>query len=737
MKVKATSDQLIDDIEKLAKAAKKPKKPAKKKEADMSDGMIDDIVGDICSQLKDEGAAQTVDSDVNLGEAIDYVSTTIPALDGRIGRPGLPVGRVIEAYGPPDSGKCLKKGTQVLMHDGTVKLVEDIIAGDKIMGPDSTPREVLSICRGREKMYSVIPNYGEEWGCNASHILSLVCNYAVTSKFVKGAVYNLSINEFLDLPEHVRAKLKLYRTGVEFQPSATQYDPYWVGLWLGDGTTGATHITKDEPELEPFFEDFADRHELIYRKRINKERTSTYVFTKYEVSGGKANPLLDFVRTLVVNDEKRIPQNYLVNSRENRLQLLAGLLDTDGYYNRAGFEIVTKYDGLARDILFLCRSLGLRATCAKTIKSIKETGFVGEYNRIYISGGCHEIPTLLSRKQAEVRRDQRNHLVTGFELRDDGEGEYFGFTLSGDRLFLLGDFTVAHNTTLATHVMIETQRRGGIAILADTEKKFYLERAAAMGLDVKRVIMLRATTIEELFAKVEAAVKAVRKRAADRIVTIVWDSLGGTPTKAELKGKSDDEHMATAARVTKKNLRRTVQMIHDQKIMFLVLNHSIAKIGVMFGEKSTSAGGDGIKFYSTVRLKFIPIGKIKEDDDVVGRRVIIETAKNHLARPNQSVELEIRDLGMTAHDAFIADALKAGVLQRGSAKGKKAEKPEAEDGEQKAGGSQSYRLSDGTVLKGKRGVREWYDALPSEQRRHMLGLVYPQTIGRYLQRTGK
>lgn len=347
-------------------------------------------------------------------------------------------------YGEPGQGKCLGKGTPLIMADGSVKKVEDVLVGDMLMGPDSKPRKVLSLARGREKMYKVIPNYGDEWTCNESHILSLRCNYSASDqrKYLKNNIYNMSVREFLDLPPGHKHNLKLWKTGIDFEEMDVPYDPYWVGLWLGDGSKNLTTISKPDVELECYFEAFADKHNLTYRKRSNSgERCPSHLFATG--AGNTNNPLLDFVKTLLKEDQKHIPDVYKYNSFENRMFLLAGLLDTDGYMcpRLESFEFCTKYEHLKNDFLYLARSLGFKANSSEKIIDNRI------YYRIYLSGRTEKIPTLIPRKQASKGAQKYYSLNTGFELEDLGEGDYYGFEIDGDGLFLLGDFTVTHNTS--------------------------------------------------------------------------------------------------------------------------------------------------------------------------------------------------------------------------------------------------------------------------------------------------
>jgi hypothetical protein len=163
-------------------------------------------------------------------------------------------------------------------------------------------------------------------------------------------------------------------------------------------------------------------------------------------TGGKVkNELLNQLRA-VVGDGTELPLGYLTSSRENRAQFLAGLLDTDGTPNNGGFEIVQKVRGFADGVCFLARSLGLRATLREKLVN------GASYWRVIISGECSKLPLRIARKRPAPRQQVKRVNRTVFTIEPCGTGEYAGFELDGDGRFLLGDFTVTHNTSSAAAI---------------------------------------------------------------------------------------------------------------------------------------------------------------------------------------------------------------------------------------------------------------------------------------------
>lgn len=366
-------------------------------------------------------------------------------------------GCVIEAG--VGSGKCHGKGTKILMYDGSVKNVEDVLVGDQLMGPDSKPRNVLSLARGKENMYKIIPKKGEPFTCNESHILSL--RLSGGDNLYKGRrhddIYHIHIYDLKNMNKHLIRDLKLWRTGVEFNEYSFDYDPYFFGLWIADGSFNRPEITKPDIEIKEYLKKFAYDNGLIFYEKKNKQgKCPTYSISinDYRSRKGirKKNPLQESLNDFRSDGKKRIPKKYLTSSRQHRLLLLSGIIDGDGYYGGGSYEVSCKDDGLKDDILYLARSLGFAAYAKIKKSSIKKINFIGQYWRIIISGNIDLIPCKIKRKKALPRKQKKNVLRTGFSIESIGYNDYYGFNLDGDHLYLLGDFTVTHNTILGLEI---------------------------------------------------------------------------------------------------------------------------------------------------------------------------------------------------------------------------------------------------------------------------------------------
>jgi hypothetical protein len=400
-------------------------------------------------------------------------------------------------YGGGRSGKCFRKGTKVLMFDGNIKTVESILPDELVMGPDSKPRKVGELCRGRETMYKVTPNKGEPFYCNESHILSLAlsCKSAVMAARFKGEekrttrrykenIVNISIKDYIDWPRHKKRAYTLYKSGpVDFPLGGTlPLDPYMLGAWLGDGSSDSFAVTTMDEEIRSHFEKYTLSRGWMFKCRGARGKAKTYAATTGNTGGRIKDTPTTMLRSLNLLNNKHIPHDFKTASREDRLQLLAGLLDTDGYLSKnKNFEITQKNKTLAEDIYFLANSLGFSPTIKEVRKYCWYKGEKreGTYYRLLVRGPIAEIPVKLERKKTDhlkARVDSRN---VGFTLEKLEEEPYYGFSIKEgpDSLFLLHDFFVVHNSQAAIVAGVEYMfKYPGIDIMIGCEKYNHLER---------------------------------------------------------------------------------------------------------------------------------------------------------------------------------------------------------------------------------------------------------------------
>ncbi|QMW05230.1 replicative DNA helicase [Spirosoma foliorum] len=354
----------------------------------------------------------------------------------------------------PAMGKCLGKGTKVVMFDGSLRKVEDVREGDLLMGDDSTPRRVLSIARGRERMYWVKQNKGIDYRVNESHILSLKRSRN-EGGHTKGDVLNITVRDYLTKSDKFKTNYKGYKVAVEFPEQTVPLDPYFVGLWLGDGHSYSSRITSVDNEVVDYLKGYADDLNLTFSTYQQVGKAPNHAITTGQRGAKVAFNVQEQLRGLSVIENKHIPRSYLINSTENRLKLLAGLVDSDGHYQEEFncYEITQKNKELAEQLKYLCDTLGFRCSLKEKQATIAKIGYISTVYRLRIFGNLDSIPVRIERKKARALKARADWRVTGIQVEYDKVDDYYGFSIDGNRLFLLEDMTVTHNTAFVVSAL--------------------------------------------------------------------------------------------------------------------------------------------------------------------------------------------------------------------------------------------------------------------------------------------
>jgi DNA repair protein RadD len=362
--------------------------------------------------------------------------------------------RNVVAVMPTGAGKCLGHGTPVIMADATTKAVQSVIAGDLLMGPDSVPRRVVSTCTGREMLYRVTPTRGDSYVVNESHILSLRRTQEDAGETRHRAkIINMSVRDYLVKSKTFRHIHKGWRAPADFGTCRPDIDPYFLGLWLGDGDSRSTCITTGDPEVYEFLKALAERLGLRVKIDLNSRLSANIFLNTGRKGRGSGNVLLDQLKRLDLIRNKHVPHVVKLASAADRLEFLAGFIDSDGSLGNGHYDVIGISEAMIRDVAFVARSLGFAAYVSPCQKTCGNNGVVGNYFRLSISGDVSRIPCKILRKQAGPRRQKKNVLRTGITVEPVGVGDYYGFELDGpNKLFLLGDFTVTHNTKLMSSI---------------------------------------------------------------------------------------------------------------------------------------------------------------------------------------------------------------------------------------------------------------------------------------------
>lgn len=361
---------------------------------------------------------------------------------------------------------CFARGTPIMMYDGSYKPVESITHNDLLMGDDSTPRKVLKLFRGVQNMYKIKPIVKgfDEYIVNEDHIMVFAVDPSINKTWndnkkrwriswydidtkterkksftpvsndrmdrsmaeqhaidfmntLDGSIkiVEMRLKDYLELNKTKRAKYSCFTSAVNFQQSTIPINPYLLGLFLGDDTT----TYPGQPPVDV---------------------------------------MINIFKQLGVWKNKYIPMIYKQNSADVRLQLLAGLIDSMGFYNQTDneYKIQQNSSMLANDILFVSRSLGYKSYIEEiTTPTVYQGALINNIsyiNYIKATHNNHEIPTTLIKKQVSPYKPNMC-LMFHPQIVPLGLGRFYGFMIDGNHRFIGAGFNVLRNSG-KTHTMM-------------------------------------------------------------------------------------------------------------------------------------------------------------------------------------------------------------------------------------------------------------------------------------------
>ena len=449
-------------------------------------------------------------------------------------------------------------------------------------------------------------------------------------------------------------------------------DPYILGILIGDGSlmSGIELTTMDE-EIFNTYSKFVIENNLKLHLHKNKKNSKARAWGARRITNKASNHIFDILKDLKLNvkcDYKHVPFIYKTSSVENRLQILAGILDTDGHASCGGFDFISKSKTLAEDVSFLARSLGL-ASYIKECKKSAHPNHIGTYYRCGISGDCTIIPTKVKRKKSLPRKMNKNVLYTGFSIENVGQDDFYGFVLDGNGRYLLDDFTITHNSGKSLMAMLaikEAQKKDEDSqqVYIDSENTFNVQWAETLGLDTSRVIIIDGELavngrrcFEMLLGEPKEDAKHVlvgkkKEGLLDKIYKkelniniIVLDSLGAVIPTGEDVASVGKANMALMARFLTPMFKKLSLEVNKANIPFLIINHKRDNME-LYGQDHTFSGGNTYAHFLSANIYFEAVMRkdamiLDEKDNKVGHIIRATTEKSKFCAWPKKCEFKV------------------------------------------------------------------------------------------------
>lgn len=225
---------------------------------------------------------------------------------------------------------------------------------------------------------------------------------------------------------------------------------------------------------------------------------------------------------------------------------------------------------------------------------------------------------------------------------------------------------------LCSHIIANTQKKGGIAIYLDTENAANPDFMKRLGVNIEKLVYLQPGSIEECYEAIEKTITMARAKDTKCPVTIIWDSTAATPPMAEIEGDYDpNSRIGLAAKAHAKGMRKLTKTVGYDKITLIFTNHLKVKIGVMFGDPMTTPGGKAVPYHASVRVRLTRSKELKHEEEKVKETIGIHTYakvfKNRLGPPMRSCAFDIMFADGVDDDSSIRDFLwERGSIEKAS-----------------------------------------------------------------------
>ena len=658
---------------------------------------LDDIIGALNKETNLTSFSETDD-----GEIKDWIPTLIPVFDANL-EGGMPAsGQVSEIFGPPSSGKAVMNGTTIPTPSGTKK-IEDIKVGDYVFDRHGKPTKVIGVFpQGLKDAYEITFKDNRKLVVNNEHLWSVL----TSRNMLKTIRTQEMIDKGLVISSNSKSKLgSTYRYVVPNngwvifdKQEKLPIHPYVIGALLGDGYLGGRQVvlSSDDHYVANKVAKLLPLN-CTAEKRNGNNYSWTFKLeeTRDNLRGGGYNTkvlvkdLADSDIPLVTAHDKYIPEKYLLASKEERLALLQGLMDTDGSSDKsactATFSTTSKK--LAHQTANLARSLGYQVYVSHYDRS--KDNKATEYYLSFHSTG-EELAKLFTlprkkermEKYATQKRAHKGTSIISIEKLNKQVPMTCLMVDNPEHLYLVGDYIVTHNTTAAGMIIKNAQKMGVVIVYYDVEGTQHASRLEELGADPHGVLTYTPTrkkdgtiqelSIEQIGESIIDTLARVHEADPKRHVLFFWDSIAMSNSEMQATNElgqalvgQQAKALATVGRKVQANLNAnngTLIAFNQARDDF---NAPVAKYA-----QAKTVGGKGWAHLLSTRIRFNQSGKLYKkstDKKPIGTQTRVKVVKSKIG-DNMGADFTMDIIGAWGYDFeynLVESAQENGLITKG------------------------------------------------------------------------
>lgn len=658
---------------------------------------LDDIIGALNKETNLTSFSETDD-----GEIKDWIPTLIPVFDANL-EGGIPAsGQVSEIFGPPSSGKAVKNGTPVPTPNGNVP-IENIKVGDYVFDRHGKPTKVIGVYpQGKKDAYKITFKDNRTLVVNNEHLWSVFTS--------RGRLKTIKTQEMID-----QGLIKSYKVGEKFgntyryvipnnewvmfnnKSNKLPVNPYVIGVLLGDGCLKERQLTissDDEFVIKKVSTLLKQPNIPVKRKGDNYSWTFELVQPKLSPTGQKITKIQ--TKDLLISDlplvdahNKYIPTDYLTSTKENRLALLQGLMDTDGSSDKSTCTATfsTTSEQLAQDVASLGRSLGYSVYVSNYDRS-KDNKATEYYLSFHSSSEELQKLFTLQRKKERIKKDApqvrsyRGTSIVSIESLHKQEEMTCLMVDNPEHLYLVGDYIVTHNTTAAGVIIKNAQKMGVVIVYYDVEGTQHASRLEELGADPHGVLTYTPTrkkdgtiqelSIEQIGESIIDTLARVHEADPKRHVLFFWDSIAMSNSEMQATNElgqalvgQQAKALATVGRKVQANLNAnngTLIAFNQARDDF---NAPVAKYA-----QAKTVGGKGWAHLLSTRIRFNQSGKLYKkstDKKPIGTQTRVKVVKSKIG-DNMGADFTMDIIGAWGYDFeynLVESAQENGLITKG------------------------------------------------------------------------